>query len=405
MLVNSFHHQSVKEVAPGFKVTAVSKDGIVEAIEAEPDRPIMGVQWHPESLTAAGDTTMIKLFRFLVGKAGTYHKAKEMHKRFLSVDTHTDTPFWFKRPGFSIANREKNRVNIPKMEEGCLDGVFLAAYIGQGKRDEASLIAATQKVEGLIKGIHTEAEKNKDLCGIAITPEDFSRLKAEGKKAFFIGIENGYGIGKDLTNIARFKAMGVNYITLCHSYDNDICDSSTHTEREWKGLSPFGEEVVKEMNRQGIMIDMSHASEEAFYDVIKQTKTPIICSHSSARALCNHDRNLTDDQLRVLAKNGGVAQLCLLDAYISKDRKKACLTDAIGHIDHMVKVAGIDHVGIGSDFDGGGGIIGCQADNDFIQITVKLIERGYSEQDIAKIWGGNLLRVLKQVQDAASVNK
>lgn len=159
------------------------------------------------------------------------------------------------------------------------------------------------------------------------------------------------------------------------------------------------------MNRQGVMIDMSHASEKSFYDVLKLTKTPIICSHSSSKALRNHDRNLTDDQLRALAKNGGVAQVCLLDAYLNPNRKKACLSDAIRHIDHMVKVAGIDHVGIGSDFDGGGGIIGCQGDNDFIQITVKLIEKGYTEEDIAKIWGGNLLRVLSEVQAAATINQ
>lgn len=363
----------------------------------------MGVQWHPEALTYGGDTTMLKIFHHLIGKAETFHQAKEMHKHFLSVDTHTDTPFWFKRAGFSIADRERNRVNIPKMQEGKLDGVFLAAFIGQGKRDEASLQEAVQKVTGLIEGIRKQAELNKDLCGIAVTNQDFIRLKNEGKKAFFIGIENGYGIGKDLANIAKFKAMGVNYITLCHSYDNDICDSSTHTKKEWDGLSPFGEEVVKEMNRQGIMVDMSHASEKAFWDVIKLSKAPIICSHSSSMAMCKHDRNLTDEQLKALAQNGGVAQVCLLDRYINEDYKNASLTDAIEHIDHMVKVAGIDHVGIGSDFDGGGGIIGCESDNDFIQITVKLIEKGYTEEDIAKIWGGNLMRVLDEVQATASV--
>ena len=284
------------------------------------------------------------------------------------------------------------------MQEGKLDGVFLAAFIGQGKRDEVSLQEAVQKVTGLIEGIRKQAELNKDLCGIAITNQDFIRLKNEGKKAFFIGIENGYGIGKDLANIAKFKAIGVNYITLCHSYDNDICDSSTHTKKEWDGLSPFGEEVVKEMNRQGIMVDMSHASEKSFWDVIKLSKAPIICSHSSSMAMCKHDRNLTDEQLKALAQNGGVAQVCLLDRYINEDYKNASLTDAIEHIDHMVKVAGIDHVGIGSDFDGGGGIIGCESDNDFIQITVKL-----TEEDIAKIWGGNLMRVLDEVQATASV--
>lgn len=401
-LANSLHHQAVKDLAPGFRVVALAADSVVEAIEAWPDRPILGVQWHPEAMTAAGDTTMVKLFSFLVDKANTYRKAREMHKRFLSVDTHTDTPFWFKKAGFSIADREVNMVNLPKMEEGGLDGVFLAAFIWQGKRDATSLQAAVDKTAALIEGIHQQAELNKDLCGIAVNNADFTRLKAAGKRTFFIGIENGYGIGKELKNIARFKAMGVNYITLCHSYDNDICDSSSKTKNEWNGLSPFGEDVVKEMNRQGVMIDLSHAAESTFWDVIKLTKVPFICSHSSSKAMCHHDRNLTDEQLRALAQNGGVAQVCLLDMYINPDRKKASVTDAIQHIDHMVKVAGIDHVGIGTDFDGGGGLIGCKGDNDLIQITVKLIEKGYSEQDIAKIWGGNLLRVLNEVQAAAT---
>jgi len=405
LFVNSFHHQGIKDIASCFTATAIAKDGLVEAIEAWPNHPIIAVQWHPEAFTAAGDTTMLKLFKFIVGKADTFYLAKKMHKHFLSVDTHTDTPLWFNKTGFSIARREKNRVNIPKMEEGRLDGVFLAAFIGQGKRDEASLKEAVEETNRLIDNIYRQVKINNDLCGIATTSEDFARLKAEGKKAFFIGIENGYGIGKDLNNIARFKTRGVNYITLCHSFDNDICDSSTKTKREWKGLSPFGKKVVKEMNRQGVMIDMSHASEESFYDVIKLTKTPIICSHSSSRKICDTDRNLTDDQLQALAKNGGVAQICLLDAYINKDEKKACLDDVITHIDHMVKVAGIDHVGVGSDFDGGGGVIGCESDNDLIQISVKLIEKGYTEQDLSKIWGGNLLRVLNEVQKAATVNK
>jgi microsomal dipeptidase-like Zn-dependent dipeptidase/gamma-glutamyl-gamma-aminobutyrate hydrolase PuuD len=396
--VNTFHHQAVKDIAPGFRAVAYSTDSIVEAIEAWPERPILAVQWHPEALVGGGDTTMLKLFAFLVGKADTFRLAKEIHERILSVDTHTDTPLQFRRPGFNIARRERNLVNLPKMEEGKLDGVFLAAYIGQGKRDDASLQEAVNRVTGLIEGIHRQVEQNADLCGLAITPGDFSRLKKEGKKTIFIGIENGYGIGKDITNLARFKKMGVTYMTLCHSYDNDICDTSTHTKKEWDGLSPFGEEVVREMNRLGLMIDLSHAGETTFRDVMKLTTFPVICSHSSARALCNHDRNLTDDQLRALAKNGGVAQVCLLDAYIHSNRRQASVVHAVEHIDHIVKVAGIDHVGIGSDFDGGGGLIGCEAHNNLIQITVKLLEKGYSEGDIAKIWGGNFLRVMAAVQ-------
>ena len=397
--VNTFHHQAIRKLAPGFKVTAWAPDSVVEAIEAYPVRQMLGVQFHPEIFTAAGDTTMRKLFKFLINKADTFNLAKDIHSRILSIDTHTDTPLWFK-DGYSVGLRKDNMVNIQKMEEGKLDAQFLAAFIWQGKRDDVSSQKAVESTTRLIQSIYDEVEKYKEFCGIALTEEDLVRLKGEGKKAFFIGIENGYAIGKDLKNIEKYKQMGVNYITLCHSYDNDICHSSTHTEDAAKGLSRFGRDVVKEMNRLGIMIDVSHASEGTFWDAIKYSTQPIIASHSSARALCDHDRNLTDEQLRALAKNGGVAQLCLLDAYIHKDPKAASVCDAAEHLDHMIKVAGIDHVGIGTDFDGGGGLQGCKGDNDLINLTIKMIEKGYTEEDLRKIWGGNLLRVMKQVQEA-----
>lgn len=398
LLVNSFHHQSVNRVAPGFKPVAYAKDGVVEAIEAWPDRPFMGVQWHPEALFFGGDTTMAKIFKFIIDKAETYHQAKEIHQRIISLDTHSDTPLCFKESGFNIANRESNQVNIPKMKEGCLDAAFLAAWLRQGARDEVSLQKATDDATLLIKSIHEQVAQNSSLCGIAVTPDDVVRYKKEGKKTFLIGIENGYAIGKDLKNLARFHEMGVTYMTLCHTYDNDICDASTNSKKEWHGLSPFGKEVIKEMNRLGMMVDLSHASQETFYDVLELSDAPVICSHSSSRALCNHDRNLTDEQLRALAKNGGVVQVCLVNNFINSKAEEACLTDVIEHIDHMVKVAGIDHVGIGSDFDGGGGVIGCNGVNDLIQVTIKLIEKGYQEEDIRKIWGGNLLRVMQSVQ-------
>lgn len=401
IFTNTYHHQAVKKVAPGFKAVGQTSDGIIEAIEAYPDRKIIGVQWHPESHIAGGDTTMLKLFRFIVNEAETFKKAKDLHSRILSIDTHCDTPLGFKRAGFNIGRRESNQVNIPKMEEGMLDAIFFAAYTGQGPRDKVSSRKAVDKIEGLIKGIYSQVEMNKDICEIAYTAGDLARIKAEGKKAIFIGIENGYGIGKDIGNIARFKEMGVNYITLCHTKDNDICDTSSNTKNEWNGLSPFGKEVIKEMNRLGIMIDVSHAGEKTFWDVIKLSSQPIIASHSSVQALCYHDRNITDKQMKAIADNGGVIQICLVDLFINKNRKNASLSDAMDHIDYAVKVAGIDHVGIASDFDGGGGLIGCEGSNGMINITVKLIERGYSEENIAKIWGGNFLRVMSTVQAAA----
>lgn len=395
---NTFHHQAVKDIAPNFRLAAQTSDGIVEAIEAYPSRDILGVQWHPEGHVSGGDKDMLKIFEHIVKRAKVFSKAKEIHKKSLTVDTHCDTPTEFKKQGFDIGKREDNQVNIPKMQEGMLDAIFFAAYTAQGPRDNDSSQKAVEKIEIYIKQTHEQVEKNRDLCEVAFTPNDLVRLKKEEKKAIFIGIENGYGIGKDIKNIARFKEMGVNYITLCHTKDNDICDSSSSNTNEWNGLSPFGRKVIQEMNKIGVIIDISHVSEKTFWDVIKLTTKPVIASHSSVRALCEHDRNLTDKQIEAIAKNGGVIQICLVDLFINPNRKQASIVDAIDHIDYVVKLAGIDHVGIASDFDGGGGLIGCQGSNDMINITVKLLDRGYSEEDIAKIWGGNFLRVMGKVQ-------
>ena len=395
--VNTFHHQAIEKLAPGLKIVGWSNDSVPELIEAYPHRQILGTQFHPEIFTAAGDALMGKLFKFLVNKADTFKMAKDIHARILSVDTHTDTPLWFTRGNFSVGMRKSNQVSIQKMEEGKLDAQFLAAFLAQKERDEVSSQKAVEKCHKMIEGIYADVAKYKDNCGIALTEEDALRLKAEGKKAFFIGIENGYAIGKDIKNVKKYKDMGVQYMTLSHSYDNDICNSSSNTADASKGLTPFGRKVVKEMNKVGMMIDVSHVSEGTFWDVMKLSKDPVFASHSSVRALCDHDRNLTDDQLRALAKNGGVIQICIYGGYLNENEKEASVDDVVRHIDHAVKVAGIDHVGIGSDFDGGGGVLGCKGDNDMINITVKLIEKGYSEEDIRKIWGGNFFRVMNQV--------
>lgn len=392
--VNSFHHQSVKNVAPNFRAVAHSKDGVIEAIEGYPHRNIMAVQWHPELLVVGGDTLMLKLFENLVTDAKTYRKAKEIHRRILSLDSHVDTPLNFKNEGYNFAVRDSGMVDLPKMQEGHLDAVFMAAYMGQGPRDKKSSNNAVEYISALINKIHQQASIHADLCGIATSEAELIKLKSEGKKALFIGIENGYGIGKDIENLQIYYDMGVRYMTLCHTKDNDICDTSSQTENEWGGLSPFGKKVIQEMNRLGIMIDVSHAGISTFNDVIKLSTKPIIASHSSVRSLCEHDRNLTDEQIKAIVQNNGVIQVCMVDMFINPDNTKASLEDAMEHIDHIVRIAGIDYVGIGSDFDGGGRLIGLEGTNDLINITVKLLERGYSEEDIAKIWGKNLLRVL-----------
>lgn len=400
--VNSFHHQAVKTVAPGFRVTAWAADSIPEAIESISGRPILAVQFHPEGLIAGGNTVALRIVKHLVDQADTYRKAKAIHNRQISVDTHCDTPLEFDNAGFDIGKRETNQVNIPKMTEGYLDAVFFAAYIGQGPRNNVSYEKAQSRISSLIAGIHEQTTKNSDICGIAFTADDALRLKSEEKKAVFIGIENGYAIGKDLKMLSKYRDMGTIYMTLCHIRNKDICDTSNRNEAsEWNGLSPFGRKVVKEMNRLGMIVDVSHASEKTFWDVLKISKQPVIASHSATMAVCEHDRNLTDAQLRALAKNGGVIQLCAVNNYIRTDYENATIEDFLRHLDHAVKIAGIDHVGIGNDFDGGGGVAGLNGSNDMINLTMHLITRGYSEEDIAKILGGNFFRVLQQVQRGA----
>lgn len=397
--VNSFHHQAVSALAPEFIPTAVAPDGINEGME-HPEKKIFSVQWHPEALASNGDEEMLALFRHLVECARLFGKAKALHERIITLDSHTDTPMIF--PGrFDIGRKEGGKTNLPLMEEGRIDATFMVAYIPQGKRDEASLKAATAYAVNRLEEVRRQQELHPERMGIATSEADIRRLKRKGRKAICLGVENGYAIGKDLENLRMFRDLGVTYITLCHNGDNDLCDSARGQE-EWHGLSPFGKEVVKEMNRLGLMVDVSHAAETTFYDVLQISTSPVIASHSAARALCNHPRNLTDDQLKALAEQGGVAQICLYKGFINEAAEQASLSDALRHIRHIVEVAGIDHVGIGSDFDGDGELIGCRATNELINLTVRLLEEGYTEEDIQKIWGGNLLRVLSAVQSSAT---
>lgn len=409
--VNSFHHQAAKDLPFGVKVSAMSADSVAEAIEFYPNYRILGVQWHPEGFNGESED-MNKIFNFFIGESNTYKVAKRVHANSLSVDTHTDGPLGFSR-GAEIGVRNANCVNVPKMQEGLLDSQFLAAFVGSNMRvnrdGKARSVAkpltketfdeSNATVLKMIADTKAQAAKYSDICAMAYSEEDALENKRKGLKSIFIGVENGIGIGEDLSRIREYKSLGVKYVTLTHSYDNQICNSSTNTADASKGLTKFGKKAVQEMNRQGIIIDLSHASEGTFWDVMALSKAPVMCSHSGAREICDHDRNLTDEQLRALAKNGGVIQTVALGGYLKKG--KATLQDFIAHVDHMVKVAGIDHVGIGTDFDGGGGIEGLQGDNDMVNVTMALLQKGYSEEDLAKIWGGNFFRVMKEVEALA----
>ena len=397
--VNSFHHQAVKEVAPGFAVSALSPDGVIEAVESTQHKSMIGVQWHPECMILGGDRTMLPLFEWLVDEARSFGEARELHRRVLTLDTHCDTPMKFDQQIRFSSRDPRILVDLHKMTEGHLDATIMVAYLRQMERDKASLDAAFAKAEHLLDEIEAMVAQSAHSVAIAYTPDDLYRLKREGRRALMLGIENGYAIGLDAQRVEHFRRRGVVYMTLCHNGDNDLCDSARGNQ-EHGGLSPLGRTVIREMNRVGMMVDLSHAAESSFYQAIEASHTPIVCSHSSARALCDHPRNLTDDQLRALAASGGVAQVCLYDGFLRKEGG-ATIEDAVRHIVHMVGVAGIDHVGIGTDFDGDGGIIGCADASEVINLTRKLRAEGFNEQDIEKLWGGNFLRVMRLVQAAA----
>lgn len=397
--VNSFHHQSVSAVPGGFAVTAVSPDGVIEAIEAVDGRSIIGVQWHPESFVMNDDRCMMPIFEWLVSEASLYRRAKEIHSRTVTLDSHCDTPMLFEK-GYRLEERsEVALVDLHKMDEGGLDAVTMVAYIPQGARDENALAEATRYADTLLGEIAAQVERNRENVALCDSPDDVNLYKRSGKKVVMRGIENGYAIGKDIANVRRYRDMGVVYMTLCHNGDNDICDSA-RGNGEHGGLSVFGQEVVKEMNRVGMVIDLSHAAESSFWQVLELSSAPVVCSHSSCKALCNHPRNLTDGQIAALASKGGVVQVTMYDGFLCEDGE-ATIGDFMMHLEHAISVAGIEHVGIGTDFDGDGAVKGCSSASQLRNITRELLRRGYSEEDIRKIWGANWLRVIRTVQTAA----
>ena len=394
--VNSFHHQAINEAAPGFRISARAADQVAEAIESTEYKSMLGVQWHPECFILNGDEYMMPLFEWLLQEATSFRTAKQMHRRILTLDTHCDTPMFFGQD-INFATRDaKIKVDLHKMTEGRQDATIMVAYLAQKERTDEALLAATAKADQLLNEIERMVAMNCTAVDIAYTPADLYRLKREGKKAIMLGIENGYAIGKDLTNVERFRNRGVVYMTLCHNGNNDICGSARYND-EHIGVTPFGEQVIREMNRTGMMVDLSHAGEQTFYDTLDISSKPVVCSHSSSRVLCDHPRNLTDEQLKAIARKGGVVQVCLYSGFLRSDTP-ATICDAIEHLHHMVNIMGIEHVGIGTDFDGDGGIIGCNDSSELINLTRRMLYERYSENDLRLIWGGNFLRVMEEAQ-------
>ena len=399
LFVNSFHHQAVCDPGKKFRVVATSKDGIIEAMESSEFKSMIGVQWHPECLKEDG----LPLFQWLVSEAHAYRQAHEVHNRVLTLDTHCDTPMLFPK-GIHFEQRDPRiLVDLHKMAEGRQDATIMVAYLPQPKigetfssKVELNVKTPTEYANLIFDKIENIVSANADYLALARTPGDLYENKRNGRKSIMLGIENGLALGGELKNVEHFAQRGVAYITLCHNGDNDLCDScrgcNTHD-----GISRFGEQVIREMNRLGIMVDLSHAGDKSFYDALDISQTPIVCSHSSCRALCDHPRNLTDDQMRRLAAKGGVMQVTLYNGFLVNNGE-ATILDALAHLEHAIHIMGIDHVGLGTDFDGDGGICGLRDSSELLQFTRQLLTRRYSERDIQKIWGGNFLRVMAQVQ-------
>lgn len=378
--------------------------------------------------------------------------AREIHDRVLSLDTHVDIPFNYATAEVDPGVRGSAQVDLPKMREGGLNAAFFIVYVGQTERTPENYEKAKAQAMTKFEAIHRMTdEMHPDRIELAYSADDVERIHQSGKLVAAIGIENGYVIGKDLSLLETYHKLGARYMTLAHNGHNDISDSANPNARfgdqeaEHNGLSSFGEEVVAEMNRLGIMVDVSHVSKAAMLHAVRVSKAPVIASHSSTRVLADVSRNMDDEQLLALKANGGVIQICALDGFVKvapaerteavrklreemgfgPDRRMRDLTeeqraeyerrmaeieqrwpranvqDFVDHIDHAVKLIGIDHVGIASDFDGGGGITGWNDASETFNVTKELVRRGYTEEQIAQLWGGNLLRVWREVERRA----
>ncbi|WP_075589703.1 dipeptidase [Labilibacter marinus] len=388
---------------------------------------------------------ILAVFTLISTPKGTNKSVQTIHESAITIDTHCDTPMKFVNKGFDISvshEAPSSRVDIPRMEEGGLDAIFFAVFTGQKERTPENYKEAYDLAYQMIDSTKASLKANKITAQLTLSSNDLNKAIRKNKKAIYLGMENGFPIAKDINRVEEFYKQGIRYLTLCHTANNDICDSSTDKKgAEHNGVSEFGSYVIKEMNRLGMIVDVSHISDKSFFDVLEISNAPVIASHSSVRTECDHPRNMSDEMIKALAKNNGVIQICILGDYIrpadttstnylkkeelrlkynnyqfkNDDERKAAwaewhqieekwpqvlptIKDAVDHIDHVVKLVGVDYVGIGSDFDGGGGLADCQSVADFPKITEELIARGYSEEDIHKIWGGNFLRVFKEVE-------
>ena len=366
-------------------------------------------------------------------KTDLMEKARKIHERVLTLDTHDDINIKYFTDNLNYSMDTETQVNLPKMRAGSLDVAWFIVYTGQGELTEQGYKKAADNAQAKFDAIHSlvkEYAPNK--IGLAVSSKDIDSLRKMGKKVAMIGVENAYPIGEDLNEVKRYYKLGARYMSLAHNGHNQFSDSNTgefDNTAKHKGISELGEKVIDSMNYYGIMVDISHPSKEAIRQTIAHSKAPVIASHSSARALSDHPRNLDDEQLEWVKENGGVIQTVALALFINKEKhekyKNALesmgdqtdaealkalkkefppvdVADFVDHIDYVKNKIGIDHVGISSDFDGGGGIEGWKDASETFNVTLELVKRGYTEEEISKIWSGNLLRVLEEVADVAS---
>lgn len=334
-------------------------------------------------------------------------RARAIHARVLTLDSHVDIPLNFATSEVIPATADA-QVNLQNMRAGGLDAAFFIVYTGQTERSERGYAGAKADAAAKFSAIHRMVElQHEGQIALATTAAEVRALHAEGKLVALIGMENGYVIGQDLSLLQRYRELGARYLTLVHNGHNDIGDSAQPQARlgdaaeEHGGLSAFGREVVQELNRLGILVDVSHVSRQTMLDATRLSAAPVIASHSGVKAVFDHPRNMDDEQLLALRDNGGVVQLVAFDAYL-RQGGGATVSDFVDQIDHAVQLIGIEHVGISSDFGGGGGIEGWRHAGESLNVTLELLRRGYDEAQIDLIWGGNTLRVLEAAERAAS---
>ncbi len=307
--------------------------------------------------------------------------ADSVHKRYITLDSHNDTALYLNHPQGKYSVK-KGQVSFEKMKEGGLDAGFFAIYLGQRGLDQHSLDSAYNYCSTELALFTDYVKSHSEEAEIAYSPSDFARIKAEGKSIVVLAIENGYPIGYDLERLDEFFGRGVRYLTLSHNLANTICDASMDKKPEaYGGLSDFGYKVVERMNKLGMIVDVSHASSSTLQDVLSCSKAPVVATHSGAWEVKNHKRNLTDDEMRAIAAKGGVIQCATGRFFLSTlPKTEVTIKHLVDHIDHMKSVVGADHIGLGTDFDGGGGVIGLEDCSKMKAITVEMLKRGYTPE-------------------------